>query len=161
MLRKRIRLIGRLPFERSRHGYLSGWWLRRLPGLLGAVWPLQNIGRGWYSGCCLPRVRRECGKPLWWLQDRRRSTRWPGRRLRSSCLGDLSSLRCCWGLNEGLRGCWRPSWPGRGDLLRRWLRTSMVRSGTWDWSRWLCGRTGGTISLTGSLLRIAAGRRNT
>lgn len=49
MLGERIRLIRGFPFERSRHGYLSGWWLRRMPGLLGAVRPLQNVRRGWYS----------------------------------------------------------------------------------------------------------------
>jgi hypothetical protein len=37
--------------------------------------------------------------------------------------------------------------------------TSLDRRSTWDRSWWLCGRTGGSISLTGSLLRIA-GRRS-
>lgn len=37
MLRDRIRLIRGFPFQRSRHGHLSGWWLRRMPGFLRVV----------------------------------------------------------------------------------------------------------------------------
>lgn len=91
VLRDRIRLVRGLPFERSGYGYLGGWWLRRMSGFLSIVWSLKNIRRGWCGGCRLSRLRRESGKTLWWLQDRRGSTGWSGRHLRSSCFGNL-----CW-----------------------------------------------------------------